>query len=216
MSTTLGLKLRDNLHLIRTGWLDINGAGPQYATFDPTQDLPALRYGCPVRQGNPSVSAIRGYLASNDGGSHASGLHSQAYSLVYQVFPDVTPTVHDLEDINMVNGAAEAIVQRAIQMNLIDAQGNTPRLPGEGGSSGSGGGTVDPCADLKTSLALAQAEIARLNTFSAQDKEALKAAVTSIGRVTMAAAKARHAMPNKGGGIYRQILVTLLDTLDAL
>ena len=65
-----------------------------------------------------------------------------------------------------------------------------------------GGQPADPCAAVKADLA------------KANDRAA--AADKALATVQAAAAKARKAMPNKGGGVYRNILVDLLSTLEGL
>lgn len=194
---TIGQKLRDELHLIRTGWLDMDNGGPKFGLFDPAKENPAERYGCPVRAGNPNVTAIRGYLPDNITGAHAPGLNSKAIEVVYRLWPDVTASPHDLEDIDMVNGAATAIVQKAQAAGLLDAKG------GDGGPAG------DPCAGVKADLKAAQDAWARA-------EDSAKMAGDAVAKAKAAAAKARKAMPGKGGGVYRNILVELLGTLEGL
>jgi len=196
MAITVGTKLRDELHLVRTGWLDIDGAGQKFSVFNPDEDAPAKRYGCPVRPGNPNVTAIRGYLDSNITGAHAAGLNSRAIEVVYRLWPDVTPSPHDLEDIDMVNGAATEIVRRAIVSGLLDDQG------GDGTSS-------DPCFAVKGQLVVVQAAFAA----ATDEKSSLQAKLVIV---KAASAKALKAMPGKGGGVYRNILVELLSTLEGL
>jgi len=192
---TVGMKLRDELHLIRTGWLDMDNGGPKFGLFDPAKDSPAERYGCPVRAGNPNVTAIRGYLPENITGAHAPGLNSKAIEVVYRLWPDVTPSPHDLEDIDMVNGAATAIIQKAQAAGLLDAQG------GDGQAGG------DPCAGVKAELAASEAE-------RAVEIKRANEATGKLASAKAAAAKARKAMPGKGGGAFKNILVELLDTLE--
>lgn len=194
---TVGMKIRDELHLIRTGWQDMDNGGSKFGLFDPNKENPAERYGCPVRAGNPNVTAIRGYLPENITGAHAPGLNSKAIEVVYRLWPDVTPSPHDLEDIDMVNGAATAIVLKAQAAGLLDAQG------GDGPTDG------DPCANVKAELAASEAE-------RAVEIKRAEAADGKVATARAAASKARKAMPGKGGGIYRNILVELLGTLEGL
>lgn len=72
-----------------------------------------------------------------------------------------------------------------------------------------GGGDGDPCASVKAELKAAQDAQARA-------EDAAKMAGDAVWRAKTAAAKARKAMPGKGGGVFKNILVELIGTLEGL
>lgn len=141
----------------------------QLFPFDPTKPDPQGRYGV------PSLSALR-YDPNNYTGAHASGLNSFAMDNLAAVLSDavkqpVTLDEHALADMDMLRGATQWALSRALAMGLLAPA--APKLPPVDPPSASG----DVAKDL---------QIATLTG--------------KVNAVRKIAQKALDALPSRGGG----------------